>query len=427
MIYIFYTKNCLPLLGGDKVFYTKNCLPLLGGGNVFYTKNCLPLLGGGNVFYTKNCLPLLGGGNVFYTKNCLPLLGGGNVFYTKNCLPLLGGGNVFYTKNCLPLLGGGNVFYTKNCLPLLGAAVSMEACNPKYPDYDKTGSICVSEHINNTMTRYRWLVSAPAGPDGVTTPMREVDFDTFFTSSKIITLDSVYFQSEGRTALALQQHVYTLCLCGVWSLEEEQQWLCSSMCTRCVCVESGVWRKNSSGSGEACVHAVSVWSLEEEQQWPWSSMCMCQPRKVGTVGAGPFSAKLRYTGTEDPDHPNLIKLTVTVPHIDGMLPVISTRPLSNMELTLSPDGTRVGNHLCSNLLDYSEVTTGHGFITAESVGDTSPYQYSTPMRGDNTLRFYKNLNLEACLWGFTSYYNMSELLTDCGGTIRTDGQPLISG
>lgn len=44
---------------------------------------------------------------------------------------------------------------------------------------------------------------------------------------------------------------------------------------------------------------------------------MCQPRVLGTVGAEPFSAKLRYTGTEDTDHPNLIKLTVTMPHIDG--------------------------------------------------------------------------------------------------------------
>lgn len=44
---------------------------------------------------------------------------------------------------------------------------------------------------------------------------------------------------------------------------------------------------------------------------------MCQPRALGTVGAEPFSAKLRYTGAEDPDHPNLIKLTVTMPHIDG--------------------------------------------------------------------------------------------------------------
>lgn len=38
---------------------------------------------------------------------------------------------------------------------------------------------------------------------------------------------------------------------------------------------------------------------------------------MGTVGAEPFSAKLRYTGADDPKHPNLIKVTVTMPHIDG--------------------------------------------------------------------------------------------------------------
>lgn len=60
----------------------------------------------------------------------------------------------------------------------------------------------MSEHINDTLTRYRWLISAPAGPDGVTSPMREVDFDTFFTSSKMITLDSIYFQAGSRVQCA---------------------------------------------------------------------------------------------------------------------------------------------------------------------------------------------------------------------------------
>ncbi|CAL8333787.1 unnamed protein product [Boreogadus saida] len=161
---------------------------------------------------------------------------------------------------------------------------------------------------------------------------------------------------------------------------------------------------------------------------------MCQPRVVGSVGAEPFSAKLRYTGANDVDHPNLIKLTVNMPHIDGMLPVVSTRALSNFELTLSPDGTRVGNHRCSNLLDRHEVQTRHGFLTSDhdatrrrdgdagAIGETSPYQHSAALRGAATLRFYRNLNLEACLWEFTSYYDMSELLSDCGGTIGTDGQ-----
>ncbi|XP_054649210.1 FRAS1-related extracellular matrix protein 2b isoform X1 [Dunckerocampus dactyliophorus] len=270
-------------------------------------------------------------------------------------------------------------------LPVAGyPVVCVTACNPKYPDYDKTGSICVSENINNTLTRYRWLVSAPKGPDGVTGPMREVDFDTFFTSSKLITLDSVYFQAGSRVQCA----------------------------ARAV---------NSDGDEglELSSHIASI-SLDEG---------MCQPRTVGTVGAEPFSAKLRYTGAEDPEHPNLIKLTVTMPHIDGMLPVVSTRALSNFELTLSPDGTRVGNHRCSNLLDYSEVKTRHGFLTdatknPEVIGETAPYQYSTSLRGAGTLRFYRNLNLEACLWEFTSYYDMSELLSDCGGSIGTDGQVL---
>ncbi|XP_028977079.2 FRAS1-related extracellular matrix protein 2 [Esox lucius] len=262
--------------------------------------------------------------------------------------------------------------------------VCITACNPRYSDYDKTGSICSSEHINDTLTRYRWLISAPTGPDGVTSPMREVNFDTFFSSSKKITLDSVYFQAGSRVQ----------------------------------CVARAV---NSNGDeGLELSSPTTTVSMKEG---------MCQPRRMGTVGAEPFSSKLRYTGADDPQHPNLIKLIVTMPHIDGMLPVISTRPLSNFELTLGPDGTRVGNHRCSNLLDYTEVTTGHGFITAatrntESVGDTSPYQYSAPMRGNDTLRFYRNLNLEACLWEFTSYYDMSELLSICGGTISTDGQVL---
>ena len=65
---------------------------------------------------------------------------------------------------------------------------------------------------------------------------------------------------------------------------------------------------------------------------------------AGSVGAEPFSAKIRYTGPADPSHPNLIRVSVSMPHIDGMLPVISTRQLSNFEITLSKDGTRVGNH-----------------------------------------------------------------------------------
>uniref|UniRef100_A0A7N8YPR8 FRAS1 related extracellular matrix 2b n=1 Tax=Mastacembelus armatus TaxID=205130 RepID=A0A7N8YPR8_9TELE len=283
------------------------------------------------------------------------------------------------------LLHYDDIDRTKDAFPVAGyPVICVTACNPKYPDYDKTGSICISENINNTLTRYRWLVSAPTGRDGVTSPMREVDFDTFFTSSKLITLDSVYFHAGSRVQCAA--------------------------------------RAVNSNGDEGLELTSPIVSISMDKG-------MCQPRVAGTVGAEPFSAKLRYTGPEDTDHPNLIKLTVTMPHADGMLPVVSTRPLSNFELTLSPDGTRVGHHRCSNLLDYIEVKTHYGFLSEATknpdvIGETAPYQYSTSLRGSSTLRFYRNLNLESCLWEFTNYYDMSELLSDCGGTIGTDGQVL---
>ncbi|KAM8940061.1 FRAS1-related extracellular matrix protein 3 [Pelodytes ibericus] len=262
--------------------------------------------------------------------------------------------------------------------------VCVTACNPKYYEFDKTGSICAAENINDTLTQYRWLVSAPSGSDGVTSPMREVDSNTFFTDTKSITLDSIYFHAGSRIQCA----------------------------ARAV-----------NANGDAGLELLSpILTLSREEG-------LCQPRVPGTVGAEPFSAKIRYTGPEDLDYPNLIKLTVTMPHMDGMLPVVSTRHMSNFELTLSPDGTRVGNHKCSNLLDYNEIPTKHGFITdntknSEIIGETSPYQYSTALRSPRTLRFYRNLNLEACLWEFNSYYDMSELLTECSGSIGTDGQVL---
>uniref|UniRef100_A0A8C4U5I8 FRAS1 related extracellular matrix 3 n=1 Tax=Falco tinnunculus TaxID=100819 RepID=A0A8C4U5I8_FALTI len=262
--------------------------------------------------------------------------------------------------------------------------VCVTACNPKYSDYYKTGSICTTENINDTLTMYHWLVSAPSGSDGVTSPMREVDSNTFFSSTKSISLDSIYFQAGSRLQCA----------------------------ARAVNV-----------NGNAGLELLSaIYTVNREEG-------LCQPRIPGTVGAEPFSAKIRYMGPDDPDYPNLIRLTVTMPHTDGMLPVISTRPLSNFELTLSPDGTRVGHHKCSNLLDYNEIQTQHGFITEEIkipkvIGETSPYQYSSALRSAKTLRFYQNLNLEACLWEFNSYYDMSELLTDCSGSVGTDGQVL---
>ncbi|XP_071950665.1 extracellular matrix protein 3-like [Antedon mediterranea] len=262
--------------------------------------------------------------------------------------------------------------------------VCVTPCNPKHPDFAVTGSICTTEGVNDTMTQFRWMVAAPSAANGATSPLREVSSNTFFTSTNQLTLDSIYFAPGSRVQ-------------------------CSARAV-----------SNLGDPGREYMSDPVIISKSEG---------LCMPRTPGAVGADPFTAKLRYTGPADPDHPNMIKLTVTMPHTDGMLPVISTRQLSNFELTLSEDGLRVGTHQCSNLLDFDEVRTNYGFITKDTknpnvVGETKDYQFSSDMRTDRTLRFYRNLDMDSCLWEFTNYYTMSELLDRCGGQIGTDGQVL---
>jgi hypothetical protein len=150
---------------------------------------------------------------------------------------------------------------------------------------------------------------------------------------------------------------------------------------------------------------------------------LCLPQQMGEIGSESFSAQITYTGLESSTYP----IRVLVPHIDGMLPALSTKSLSNFEITLTADASRRGQHLCSNLLDTHEVQTKSGFLTDHMTrmsGGTEPYQYSSELRGKSTLRFYRNLNLEACMWTFENYYTMSELVQECGGKIATDGQVL---
>lgn len=99
-------------------------------------------------------------------------------------------------------------------------------------------------------------------------------------------------------------------------------------------------------------------------------------------------------GSSDRTHPNQVRITVTFPHRDGMLPVVSTYRPSNFDFILSPNALRVAQHQCSNLLDISEVQSSRGFISnrtrnVNSFGEMESYQYSTRLRSERTLRFYR--------------------------------------
>lgn len=258
----------------------------------------------------------------------------------------------------------------------------VSSCNPKHPDYMRTGPICQKEGINDSLTEYHWKVASPDDSFN----LRDIQSKAFFAPVKAITLDSVYFSSGSRVQCA----------------------------TRAV---------NSDGDLGLEVQSSPVTVATDAG--------LCRPPEDDYVGAEPFTAKLRYTGTSDAHAPNRIQITVLIPHRDGLLPAISTRPLSNLEFALSPSSLRVGLHRCSNLVDASEAFTRFGFLTNDTAdtrrppeGSEEPYQFSRKMRSPETLRFYKSLDLESCMWNWTAFYTLSELVSDCGGSINHDGQAL---
>lgn len=263
--------------------------------------------------------------------------------------------------------------------------ICVTPCDPKSDVYDEVLSLCEDEQIANEMTEYRWQVSAPSDENGATHSLQDVSATTFMTTVNQITLDSIYFGVGSR----IQCHARAV-------------------------------KSNGEPGRESASEVVTI-----------SDEGICPPRQEGVMGADPFSAKIRYVDGDDEDHPNTIKVSIVLPHTDGIIPLISTKQLTNFEFTMSEDSTRSSQHSCSNLLLPREVRTNFGFLTNStsnpkiySDNDLMPYQFDRNLRSERTLQFYKNLNLEACIWEFESWYDMSELQQACGGEITTDGQVL---
>ena len=57
-------------------------------------------------------------------------------------------------------------------------------------------------------------------------------------------------------------------------------------------------------------------------------------------------------------------------------------------------------------------------------GYDRPYQFNPSVREPRSLQLYKHLNLKNCIWTFDAYYDMTELIDVCGGSVTADFQVL---
>lgn len=55
-------------------------------------------------------------------------------------------------------------------------------------------------------------------------------------------------------------------------------------------------------------------------------------------------------------------------------------------------------------------------------GYDRPYQLDPAVREPKSIQLYQHLNLKSCIWTFDAYYDMTELIDVCGGSVTADFQ-----
>lgn len=134
---------------------------------------------------------------------------------------------------------------------------------------------------------------------------------------------------------------------------------------------------------------------------------------ASSLGVQPFKAEVEYispsAGSELGDR---IHITVAVPHQDGMLPIISTLPIHNIDyLITQPSFSQ--QHLCSSL----PTATPGSNLQHDFLGSTAQSARVEETRTDAGRQLYYHLDKSSCLWKFEAWYSLPELVDRCGGRL----------
>ncbi|XP_056274598.1 extracellular matrix protein FRAS1 [Pseudoliparis swirei] len=267
--------------------------------------------------------------------------------------------------------------------------VCVTPCDPHYPKYPVMKERCEEAGINQSQVHFSWEVAAPTDTSGARSPFETVTDTTPYTGVNHMVLDSIYFSRRFQV--------------------------------RCVAQA----RDKSGHLGTPLRSNVATVGTE-------GAICHT-PVTTGTARgfqAQSFIATLKYLDVKHKEHRNRIHISVQIPHQDGMLPLVSTMPLHNLHFLLSESIYRQ-QHVCSNLVTLKDLQglSESGFLDDVSYDSISlgpgydrPYQFNPNVRQDKSIQLYKHLNLKSCIWTFDAYYDMTELIDVCGGSVTADFQ-----
>nr|XP_040148101.1 extracellular matrix organizing protein FRAS1 [Ictidomys tridecemlineatus] len=302
--------------------------------------------------------------------------------------------------------------------------VCVTPCDPHFPRYAVMKERCSEAGINQTSVQFSWEVAAPTDGNGARSPFETITDNTPFTSVN---------------------HMVSLVAGPGWGGRELLNPFITLILSNSFRFMHGIWNntnKQISQSTTGFTHCTSeAGSLPKETKAVEKLyMANCRGRKIAKfIGENRFVMKkkcilptvqsMQINTCFCPFSPR-IHISVQIPHQDGMLPLISTMPLHNLHFLLSESIYR-HQHVCSNLVTTHDLKgiSEAGFLddvvydsTALGPGYDRPFQFDPSVREPKTIQLYKHLNLKSCVWTFDAYYDMTELIDVCGGSVTADFQ-----
>ncbi|GIZ02711.1 extracellular matrix protein FRAS1 [Caerostris extrusa] len=239
--------------------------------------------------------------------------------------------------------------------------ICITPCDTNYPDYAATGPLC-EESIS---------------------PFETVADSTLFTSAHHKVLDSIYFRPQEIVR----------------------------------CIVQPIDSKNNLG--------IPLWSkmVKISSDIGFCHSTIRSPYAQLNLQSQPFIASLNYVNSSSSIHANKLHIHIEIPHEDGLLPLISTYPLHNIQFLLTQKIYRQ-QHVCSNLQRPSIGTEKNKSFLKNSSPSENDLNLAFPYHGDKCDNksgiLYQHLNLKRCIWSFDAWYSMAELVQLCGGTVTSD-------
>ncbi|XP_054717495.1 extracellular matrix organizing protein FRAS1-like [Uloborus diversus] len=261
--------------------------------------------------------------------------------------------------------------------------ICITPCDINHPDYSVTNSLCIESEIKTASLDYQWEVSMPIDNESYLSHFERITDDTLFTSVHDKVLDSIYFRPHEKV--------------------------------RCI-----VAPKDAKGHLGIPLKSAAI------KISPIAGFCLTSRRMQNFKRYFPsqsFVANLEYINSSNSEHSNRLHIHIEIPHEDGLLPLISTYPLHNIEFLLT-QSVYQQQHTCSNLLQNSTRSAQTNSFSKFLSADVNDIKHAFPWYAEQiknkTRMLYQHLDLRKCKWTFDSWYSVNELTELCGGTVTSD-------